>query len=191
MSEREEKRFIARLRRYDERAHSELAARFGSDVQRRAYHMLRDHHEAEDIAQEVFVTAFKKIAQFREEGSLKGWLLTITSNMARDRIKYLKLRGRGYTEQIDGEEGRSVAGTSDVHAQAVSREKVQRLVRALAHLPPEFREVLVLQFSEGLSYDEIAARVRVPVGTVRSRIARARIKIHELMKEEVGGDERT
>lgn len=191
MSEREEKRFIARLRRHDEKAHSELAARFGGEVQRRAYRMLRDHHEAEDIAQEVFVTAFKKIAQFREEGALKGWLLTITSNMARDRIKYLKLRGRGYTEQIDGEEGRSVAGASDVHAQAVSREKVRRLTRSLAQLPPEFREVLVLQFSEGLSYDEIAERVSVPVGTVRSRISRARARIHELMREEGGGDERS
>lgn len=183
MSEGDEKRFITRLKRRDLKAHRELVDEHGQSVFRFARSILKDHHEAEDIAQEVFVMALKRVQHFRGESSIQAWLFAITKNMCIDRQRYLQRRGRGSTEHLDTPAGQRLSSSSNVHARAVLGETSARAARALDTLPPEFREVIVLTAFDGLSYEEVAERTGVPVGTVRSRIARAREKLKRLMAE--------
>ena len=139
-----------------------------------ARHLVHDEHEAQDIVQEAYLRAWRHFAGFRGE-SERAWLLTIVRNCC-----YTWRRSRRHAENVeyDDEHHGVVEGNRNAaDARAIDASERARLASALESLPAEFREVLVLREIEDFSYREIARIVGVPVGTVMSRLARARERL--------------
>ena len=137
------------------------------------YRMLGSGFEAEDAVQETMIKAFKSLDSFREGTDLKAWLLTIVRNCWRSAGTASKRRG--YTV-LDED---LVAPQPDPEVLAVQAGTRRKLDAMIAQLPEEFREVLILREIEDLSYREIAAIVKTHIGTVMSRLARARAMLKE------------
>ena len=146
-----------------------------------ARYLVRDADDAQDVVQEAYLRALRHFHTYRG-GDARAWLLAIVRNCARSWLKGRRSGGR--TTEFDEElhSGEEAGGDS---AAALDRGEARETVRrALDELPPEFREVIVLRELQGLSYREIAAATRSPVGTVMSRLARARRKLLEALGPE-------
>jgi RNA polymerase sigma-70 factor, ECF subfamily len=132
--------------------------------------LLRNDQDAEDAVQEAYMRAYKAFARFRG-GDGKAWFMTILRNVCYTMIK--KLRSHETPEAFDEEIHQSV---DESKMQEAFRQKAnaESLHLALEKLPDEFREIIVLHDLEGLAYKEIASVVGIPIGTVMSRLARAR-----------------
>jgi RNA polymerase sigma-70 factor (ECF subfamily) len=144
-----------------------------------ARYLLRDEHDAQDVVQEAYLRAWRYFGSFRG-GDERAWLLTIVRNCC-------------YTSRHRGQDARLVEYDDEAHsieagsryaadAAAASESEQGLLSAALAGLAPEFREVVVLREIEGCSYQEIARVTGVPIGTVMSRLARARERLRRALK---------
>jgi RNA polymerase sigma-70 factor (ECF subfamily) len=184
----EEAELIARLRKRDEAAFNTLVRLHQHAVYRLLARMLGDEAEAEDVAQDVFVTVFKAIDGFRGESKLSTWIHRIATNHARNRIKYHGRRRRGAERPIDDSLG--TADEASAAPETGSRlarpdhaveglQAESHLQRALAELDEEQRTLVVLRDLEHLSYEEIMQITGLPSGTVKSRLHRARTSLHE------------
>jgi RNA polymerase sigma-70 factor (ECF subfamily) len=142
-----------------------------------ARYLTRDHHDAEDVVQEAFLRAMKHFAGFRgdDERGSRAWLLTIVRNTAYTRRQRHKAEVMA-TEFDEVQHSESIA---DEHPEAaLSRSAAKEtLAKVLDTMPPEMREVIVLRELQGLSYDEMSEVIGVPVGTVMSRLSRARKRL--------------
>ena len=184
-----ERLLLRRLRERDERAFRELVEEYQDRVFNLLYRMIGGREEAEDLAQEVFVTVFKSIEQFRGESKLSTWLYRVAVNHCKNRIKYLVRRHDRQTGALDdAAERESVAlGHNPIGAarierpdRAVEGAQLDLLVqRAIADLDEDHRVVVVLRDIEELSYEEIGAITGLPEGTVKSRLHRARLALKQ------------
>jgi RNA polymerase sigma-70 factor (ECF subfamily) len=187
-----ERLFLTRLRARDERAFQELVRDYGDRVFNLVLRMVGNRAEAEDIAQEVFVTVFKSIETFRGESRFSTWLLRIAANHSKNRIKYLARRAtdkgglQDLPEAALADLGRSPAhghvDGPDALLEAAERGSV--LERAIAALDEDQRLVVVLRDVEELSYEEICEITGLPEGTVKSRLHRARSALKERLEED-------
>jgi len=132
--------------------------------------LLRNDQDAEDAVQEAYLRAHKAFSRFRG-GDGKAWFMTILRNVCYTMIK--KLRAHETPEPFD-EEIHQAAGEGEMQEAFRQKANAETLHAALEKLPDEFREIVVLHDLEGLAYKEIAAVVGIPIGTVMSRLARAR-----------------
>ncbi len=132
--------------------------------------LLRNDQDAEDAVQEAYMRAYKAFSRFRG-GNGKAWLMTILRNVCYTMIK--KLKSNDPSEPFD-EEIHQLVGESEMQDAFQKKANAETLHAALEKLPGEFREVIVLHDLEGLAYKEIASVVGIPIGTVMSRLARAR-----------------
>jgi RNA polymerase sigma-70 factor (ECF subfamily) len=184
--------FIARLRARDERAFQELVGQYGDRVFGLVFRFVGNRAEAEDVAQEVFVTVWKSIETFRAESRLSTWLFRIAANHAKNRIKYLSRRStdRGGLEEAPEGALADLGGAAThahVHGPDAALEAAQRggaLERAIASLDEDQRLVVILRDVEELSYDEIGEITGLPEGTVKSRLHRARLALKEFLQAE-------
>jgi RNA polymerase sigma-70 factor, ECF subfamily len=190
-----ERRFIERLVAHDERAFNELVELYQVRVYHLVYRMIGRQDEAEDMAQEVFVQVFKAIGQFRGECKLSTWVYRITTNLCKNRLKYLSRRHDGSQDEFEAvaerapfSEGKGVTyGDVARPDHMVEGYQVESVVqRCLSEIEPEFREVLVLRDIEDLSYEEIAEITGVADGTVKSRIHRARAALKSKVERVLG-----
>jgi RNA polymerase sigma-70 factor (ECF subfamily) len=140
--------------------------------------MVRDHHDAEDIVQESFVKALGAAGTFRGVDA-RPWLFAIVRNSA---INFMK---RGRRREVDGAEVPEPADPApDAETTLADRQRRQQVRSAIACLPLEFREALLLREMEGMAYKEIAAVLKVPMGTVMSRLSRARQLLIQELKQQ-------
>jgi RNA polymerase sigma-70 factor (ECF subfamily) len=131
---------------------------------------VRNDHDAEDIVQESFMKAYKAQESFRG-GEAKTWMLSIVRNTAMDFLR----RYKSLTTTTLDEPGHEPEDDSpDPESMLLAESRRRRVRQAILHLEPEFREAIVLREIEGLSYKEIAAVLNIPMGTVMSRLSRAR-----------------
>ncbi|HEX2341326.1 MAG TPA: sigma-70 family RNA polymerase sigma factor [Vicinamibacterales bacterium] len=144
-----------------------------------ALHLLGDHDEALDLSQEVFLRVFRTIHRFRGQSALRTWIYRIAINQARNRMRWWRRRRRG--QQVSLDDHVRAHGELPTESAAASPERVYRqkevagrIWQALEVLPFDQRTAIVLREIDGLSYDEIAFSLGVAVGTVKSRLARAR-----------------
>jgi RNA polymerase sigma-70 factor (ECF subfamily) len=157
-----------------------------SAAYRLARYLTRNDADAEDVVQEAFLRALKYFGGFRGQGASqsRAWLLAIVRNMAHTWRR--RHRPDASTTEFD-EMVHSEAITDDHPESALSRRDArERLADVLDRLPPDFREVIVLREIEGLSYKEISEVADVPVGTVMSRLARARKRLQEALSASEG-----
>lgn len=155
-----------------------------------AYRMLGDRAEAEDLAQEVFVTLYRALETFRGESKLSTWIYRITRNRCLNRLKFLKRRHVGQLADIDdpalagacADLETQGAGKKDPHKKLHNDELSALLQRVLLELPEEQRALVVLRDLEDLSYEEIVDITGLPLGTVKSRLHRARAALAALLE---------
>ena len=172
----------------DEVIHQDLSweaivEQHASRVYRLAYHLTGNQHDAEDLTQDVFVRVFNSLSQYKP-GTFEGWLHRITTNLFLDRMRR-KSRIR-FDFMADDDAQVATSASFDRHERSGQPEDAFEMshfgadiIEALADLPPEYRVAVVLSDIEGLSYEEIAATLGIKMGTVRSRLSRARAKLRE------------
>ncbi|MFW5921078.1 MAG: sigma-70 family RNA polymerase sigma factor [Polyangiales bacterium] len=192
MPEGYEQRLVARLKRRDEAAFNELVRLYEGRVFRLVLRMLGDRAEAEDLSQEIFVTVFKSIDNFRGDSKLSTWLYRVATNHCKNRIKYLSRRARGQKKELDEfHDAEAVeSATMSTSAQiprpddmAEGHQAESLIKRALADLAEEQRELIVLRDIENLTYDEIQDVTGLAEGTVKSRLHRARMALQQRAAE--------
>ncbi|MDR1989381.1 MAG: sigma-70 family RNA polymerase sigma factor [Acidobacteriaceae bacterium] len=171
----------------DEVAFAELVTEHQRMVVQLALNLLGDREEALDLSQEVFLRVFRTIPRFRGQSSLKTWIYRIAVNQARNRHRFWRRRRRGDQVPLDvhiAEHGELLSShTSRPDRVFAQQELAARLERALASLPFDQRTAIVLREVDGLSYDEIAYSLGVAVGTVKSRLTRARQTLRVTLRE--------
>jgi RNA polymerase sigma-70 factor (ECF subfamily) len=150
--------------------------------------LTRNHAEAEDLVQETYVRAIPAMGRLRAGSNTKGWLFTILRNVW---LNQLRKRHNG-PQMIEIEVGDGVANSivepsKDSHDLYVSKVEAEQVRAAIQELPVEFREIIMLREYEGLSYQEIASVLDCPVGTVMSRLGRARAKLSALLSARLKG----
>jgi RNA polymerase sigma-70 factor (ECF subfamily) len=168
----QERQWVSRCRVGDQTAVGCLIARHRNRLVRTASNLLRDRHEAEDVAQEAFLKAFREIGKLRDDRAFSGYLYRICVRLCMDRLR-LK---RAELVEFDSAQPHQ-GGTVE------NRVVIEKL---LTQLPTELRTTLVLREMEQLSYEEVAEMMHVPVGTVRSRLHTARERFRKLWIEAVG-----
>jgi RNA polymerase sigma-70 factor (ECF subfamily) len=136
--------------------------------------LLRDPHDAEDAVQEACLRAFRAFGRFHGDDG-RAWLLTIVRHVCYSQLR--RSRREPAVQAFDDEAHGSVDNAAEANAVAWHETKSELLRQALERLPAEFREVIILHELEGLAYREIAAVAELPIGTVMSRLARARRKL--------------
>jgi len=174
-----EEPLLARLRSGEARAFEELVIAHQHRVFGVALRMLGNSGEAEEVAQETFLRAHRAIGAFRGDARLSTWLYGIASRLCLNRLAGGERRLRRGGE---AELGRLAAAGPDPAADLERSEVEQALHRAIAELPEERRIVVVLRDLEGLSYEEIAAALELELGTVRSRLHRARMDLKDKLE---------
>ena len=145
--------------------------------------LLRNEQDAQDVVQEAYLRAFKSFGGFHGSNG-RAWLLTIVRNTSYTLLK--KNRAVDLTTPFDDEIHATHHDSASPAAILEHAENAELIRKAMEELPAEFREILALRHQEGLSYKEIGDIVKIPAGTVMSRLARARAKLREYLAAQIG-----
>lgn len=176
----------------DRMAMERLIEHFQDAVWRRARYRIGDTDEAWEVAQEVFLICFRKIGQFRGESHFWTWLARIVDNQVKNRQGWWRRRRQnvtfslsdlGQSEEREDCEWDPPDPAPSPRQQAAGREVVDALDTTMGELSQEHREILMLRFADGLSYEEIAELLVISLGTVKSRINRARQELRGKMEK--------
>lgn len=168
-------------------AFNTLVLHYQDTVFNTALRILGDEDQAADAAQEAFISAFRSITSFRG-GSFKAWLMRTVTNACYDELRRKKRRPTTPLEPEldDGDEMDSPRWLADPNftpEQVAEADEVEHAIQhCLEALPVDFRAVVVLADIQGMDYTEVAASVRVPLGTIKSRLARARLRLRECLQ---------
>jgi len=186
-----ETQFIERLKRGDAAAFEVLIAERSGEIYGLLYRLTENSEEARDLTQETFLRAFQSIGHFRGEADLRTWIYRIAINQARNRWRWWRRRRRDSTVSLDSRDERDSkliksllpadnGNTPEQDTLAHERERVLRT--ALASLGRAYRETVILRDIEGFSYEEVAATLRISIGTVKSRLARGRAELRRKLE---------
>lgn len=181
----------------DQKAFELLVIKYQRRIQRLIGRMVRDVDLVEDIAQETFIRAYRALGQFRGEAQFYTWLYRIAVNTAKKALMDLKrnptVSENAYKSDDDDETSRienELTSPETPEAVLASKEIANIINEAMQDLPEELREAITLREIEGLSYEEISEAMNCPIGTVRSRIFRAReaisAKVRPLLENQTG-----
>jgi RNA polymerase sigma-70 factor (ECF subfamily) len=168
-------------------AFNRLVLAYQDQVFAQAYRMMGETDAAEDATQEAFISAFRSIQSYRG-GSFRAWLLRIVTNASYDELRRRQRRPTTPLEPVDSEEEEiesphwlaDPGESPENHAERVELDQAIQI--CLKDLPPEFRAVVVLVDVQGFDYFEAAEVLRKPVGTVKSRLSRARLRLRDCLK---------
>jgi RNA polymerase sigma-70 factor (ECF subfamily) len=177
--ETSEAALVARCRTGEQAACEALVAEHQAMVFQLGCHLLGNREEAYDLSQEVFLRVFRTLDRFRADASLKTWIYRITINQASNRRRFWSRRNRLAQVSLDAHvevhgEPTEPSDASSPHRILASKQLAEHLTLALDALPFDQRTVLILREVEGLAYDEIAQALDIAIGTVKSRLTRAR-----------------
>ena len=182
---------IKRCKRGDRDAFNELVTEYQSRVVNIAYGMLSDRDDALDAAQEVFIRVYRGIGDFQEKSSFTTWLYRIVSNVCADALRRRQKSGKVVSISSGDEEDavdtimniRDDAPTPEERVEITEQHKAVR--EAMTEIKDEYREVLTLFDVQGMSYKAISEILKVPEGTVKSRLNRARISLKKILSEKL------
>ena len=183
----DEPALIRDAKRGDLDAFNRLVLEYQDMLYNTAYRILGDPAQAADATQEAFISAFNKLKSYRG-GSFKAWLLRIVTNACYDELRRKKRRPQTPLEPLteNDEEMEDPRWLTDPNAspeeQLETAELDQAIQDCIENLPPDFRAVVVLTDIQGLDYKEAAAALKTPLGTIRSRLARARGRLRDCLQ---------
>lgn len=188
MSDREiDQKLVERVQRGDKAAFDLLVVKYQRKIFRLLSRLIRDAAEVEDVAQEAFIKAYRALPNFRGESAFYTWLYRIAINTAKNWLVSQGRRAPTSTEtDIEDAEtfddGEHLRDLNTPDAMLLTRQVADAVNRAIERLPEDLKTAIVLRELEGLSYEEIAETMNCPIGTVRSRIFRAREAIAEELR---------
>lgn len=157
-----------------------LIERYKLPLYRVMYRMVLNRDDAEDLVEEAFIKAYRSINRFDTDRPFYSWLRRIAVNNA---INFLKKERRNLTEPLEFVEKSLSNGRNDPVTMTKQKMMKERINQAMAKLPKEFRIIISLKVEKDLSYDEISQVLKIPKGTVMSRLARARQKLRHIFNE--------
>ena len=184
---------VDRFKSGDQSAFDEMVRRHWDRIFAMVHQLLRNQQDAEEVTQDAFIRAHRGLVNFRGDSAFSTWLYQIATNLARNRYWYWWRRKRDQTVSFDQPvSADNATPLSEVFASeqetpddvTVTQELIDRIAVGMEKLSPKHREILVLRNIKNLSYEEIAEILKISVGTVKSRIARAR----ESLRERIGED---
>jgi RNA polymerase sigma-70 factor (ECF subfamily) len=178
---------IIRARKGDIAAFNDLILATQDVVYQQAYWLMHHESEAEDATQEAFLRAFQKLESFRG-GSFKSWIVRITTNVCLDELRRQKRHPAIPLEPVNDhdeeiEDAHWMGDPGDLpEEQAIKAEKSSTIYRCIRRLPLEYQTVLILVDLQDFDYQEAAIILKVPIGTIKSRLTRARLKLRKQFK---------
>jgi len=186
MSDRDDQCLIKQVKEGDKKAFDKLVVKYQQRVIQLVMRYVRDTSEAQDVAQEAFIKAYKALPNFRGESAFYTWLYRIAVNTAKN---YLVSRARRYSNhEVDVSDAENFEGAfrlkeGDTPEHLVLSEEIRRTVQqAINGLPDDLKRAITYRELDGMSYEEIAEKMDCPVGTVRSRIFRAREAVDKILE---------
>ena len=195
MGDREvDQQLVERAQRGDKRAFELLVAKYQRKLGRLLSRMVRDPAEVEDVTQEAFIKAYRALPAFRGDSAFYTWLYRIAINTAKNYLVAMGRRAPTTTEfdhedAENFEEAEALRDSSTPEGELHGKQIAATVNRAMEALPDDLRTAITLREIEGLSYEEIANLMNCPIGTVRSRIFRAREAIAAELRPLLGTDE--
>ena len=172
-----------------ETAFRALVQRYRTRLMNLVCRFINDRDRAEEISQEVFLRVYRNRERYRKSGKFSTWIFTIAVNLTKNEIRSrVRHKGTFSLDAVDEESGQGMSfpdlgpGPDEDLNAAEIRSKV---AEALEKIPPRYREAVILRDVEGLSYEEVGEILRIPGGTVRSRINRARLMLKERLKPQL------
>ena len=182
-----EEQLIRRAQQGDNSAFEQLLLAHQKKVYNLCLRMAANPDDALDLSQEAFIKAWRALGQYQFEASLSTWLFRLTSNVCIDFLRRKKRRQEtSLTKNYDDRDEGAELSIPDVNPlpeqQAITNETKIELARAMGQLAPDHREILQLRVVEDLPYEQIADILGVRVGTVKSRLARARLSLRKILK---------
>jgi len=184
---------VDRFKQGDPSAFDEMVSRYWDRIYAMVNQLLRNSQDAEEVTQDAFIRAHRGLVNFRGESTFSTWLYQIATNLARNRYWYWWRRKRDHTVSFDqpvsADNETTLAELIPAELETpgdatVTQEFVNRIAESMEKLSPKHREILILRNVKNLSYEEIAAILGISVGTVKSRIARARESLRARLGED-------
>ncbi len=185
---------VDRFRSGDAAAFNEMVSRYWDRIYAMVHQLLRNQQDAEEVTQDAFIRAHRGLANFRGDAAFSTWLYQIATNLARNRYWYWWRRKRDKTVSFDQPVGGEDNDTplSEIFASeaetpgdiTVTQEFVDRIAESMERINSKHREILILRNVKNLSYEEISVILNISVGTVKSRIARARDSLRSKLGED-------
>ena len=184
---------LDRARKGDLDAYNQLVLKYQERIFAKVFSMLRNSQDAEEITQDTFIRAHRALATFRGNASFSTWIYQIGTNLARNRYWYWRRRKRDESMSLDADLGEDAGATlHDILSdgaqgpghEAQHNEFVKKVADSMEQLKPEHALILTMRNVQNMSYDDIADELGLSIGTVKSRINRAREALRELMGDE-------
>jgi RNA polymerase sigma factor (sigma-70 family) len=173
----------------DNRAYDRLMKKYHDAIANFIYRMIQDKGQVEDLTQEAFIKAFGSLASFNEEYAFSTWLYKIATNNCIDFIRRRKLQMFSIDKPIQSKESEYTFELRDDSAETdgeiISNQRTRLLNQAIAQLPEKYRIVIRLRHTEERSYEEIAEALKLPIGTVKAHIFRARELLYKNLKDKI------
>jgi len=186
MSDQDDQLLIARVKKGDKKAFDKLVIKYQQRIIQLVRRYIRDESEAQDVAQEVFIKTYKALANFRGESAFYTWLYRIAVNTAKN---YLVFRARRSSDhEVDVDDAENFEGAfklkeGDTPEHLLLSEEIRKMIQqTIESLPDDLKSAIRYRELDGMSYEEIAHKMDCPVGTVRSRIFRARETVDKALK---------
>ncbi len=183
----EDQKLITLARGGDQKAFEALLKKYRNLVYHVMFKMVRNPQEAEDLCQEAFIKAFSALSSFNEEFAFSTWLMKIATNNCIDYLRKRKLRTYSIDEPLQYKDEQVQVELPDhdptPDKQLLNEERRKLINDAIQSLPPRYRHVIILRHQEEKSYEDIAEILKLPLGTVKARIFRAREMLNKKIRD--------
>jgi RNA polymerase sigma factor (sigma-70 family) len=188
-SRSEDSRLIKAALAGSDTAYSQLMHKYHDAIFSFIYRMVHDHEQVEDLTQEAFIKAFSSLKNFNEEFAFSTWLYKIATNNCIDHIRRRKLQMYSIDKPIESKDSDYTFELPDDSYEAdkelISGQRARLLQEAIDQLPEKYRRVIMLRHSEERSYEEIAKMLKIPIGTVKAHIFRAREILYKQLRHKI------
>jgi RNA polymerase sigma factor (sigma-70 family) len=188
-SRSEDSRLIKAALAGSDAAYSQIMRKYHDAIFSFIYRMVHDHEQVEDLTQEAFIKAFSSLKNFNEEFAFSTWLYKIATNNCIDHIRRRKLQMYSIDKPIESKDSDYTFELPDETYEAdkelISGQRAHMLQEAIDLLPEKYRRVIMMRHSEERSYEEIAKMLRIPIGTVKAHIFRAREILYKQLRHKI------
>jgi len=188
-SRAEDSRLIQRALKGDHQAYAGLMAKYHDQIYNFIYRMVHEHQQVEDLTQEAFIKAFQSLKSFNEEFAFSTWLYKIATNNSIDFIRKRKLQMYSIDKPVESKESdftfELLDETYEADKGVIRDQRSRMLQQAIDVLPEKYRKVIQLRHMEERSYEEIAKMLKLPIGTVKAHIFRARELLYRQLRHRI------
>ena len=185
----EDAALIKRALKGDQRAFRRLRLKYYDAIYNAIFRMIRDKEEVTDLTQEAFIKAFTSLASFNDEYAFSTWLFKIATNNSIDYIRRKKLQTFSIDKPIESKDSDYTFeipdSTYEADTELIQGQRKKLLDDAIASLPPRYRQVIILRHVEEKEYQEIAVMLKLPLGTVKAHIFRARELLYKKLRDKM------